>query len=172
MRTRAVVSRLFPAMLIALLALIATGCGTVRHNLVFQNNYAPQSGTRIEVGRVTNKAGKTFDIDIEEMLADALVEAFRTNRILWLGKGHKLVVTCDILKYEKGNAFKRWLSPGWGTTVLKIKGTLTENGQAVGAMEALRTVTFGGVFTIGAWKRVFTNVAKDIARDLRSKIPK
>lgn len=49
---------------------------------------------------------------------------------------------------------------------------LRQDGQVVGTVDAKRTVSIGGAYTIGAWKIVFDNLAGDVVEDLRSKIPK
>jgi hypothetical protein len=151
-----------------------TGCGTVQHNLNFQNNYAPPANTKIEVGSVTNQTGQTFnDVNVEQLLSDALAEALRKEDLLWAGGGsRKLVLTSKIAEYEPGNAFKRWLLPGWGSTVLTVQGDLKEGDRLVGSVEARRTVSIGGGYTIGAWRTIFASVANDMVSDLRSQIQK
>jgi hypothetical protein len=40
----------------------------------------------------------------------------------------------------------------------------------VGSVEARRTVSFGGAYTIGAWKTVFASVAKDVVKELQTQM--
>ena len=150
-----------------------TGCGTVQHRVTFQDNYLPQAQTKIEVGSVTNETGATFDINIEQMLTDALAEELRKEAMLWDGGNNpKLVLNSKIVEYVKGNAFKRWLLPGWGSTVLIIQCDLRDGNKVVGSVEAKRTISIGGAYTINAWKTIFSSVAKDVVKDLRSQISK
>jgi hypothetical protein len=167
------VRRSFTLLLIAVLVAIIPGCGSVNHKLSLLDTYAPEPSTKIEVGRVTNETGKTFDIATEQMLADAFAEVLRKEKLLWVGgEDHKLVLTTRIVEYEKGSAFQRWLLPGWGSTVVSIQGDLRHADQVVGSFQARRTVSIGGGYTIGAWRTIFASVAKDVVNDLRSKIPK
>ena len=54
---------------ISLSILLSVGCGTVRHSVDLQEDYAIKTDAKIEVGKVTNGTGLTFDIDIEKLLA-------------------------------------------------------------------------------------------------------
>lgn len=147
---------------------VAIGCGTVQHKVDFKNKYDPPAGTKIELGRVMNKTGEEFDIDIKKMLSDSLVKTLKERELLWTGSdSSKLLLESNIIEYKKGDAFKRWLLPGWGSTVLIVRCDLVgEDNTVVGSVEAKRTVSFGGAYTIGAWKTVFNNLANDVVEDL------
>jgi hypothetical protein len=151
----------------------ASGCGSVRHSLDFQNNYMPQADTKIEVGPVTNETGEKFDIDIEKMLAAALSDKLREKELMWEGNsGPKLTTKCKIVEYKKGDAFKRWLMPGWGATALAVNCDLADSNNVVGIISARRTVEAGGAYTVGAWEKVFGQLAMDIVEDVQSQINK
>jgi hypothetical protein len=157
-----------------LVGLCIVGCGSVRHTAKFETAFVPKPDTQIEVGAVTNETGKTFEIDIPKMLTDAFGEALANERLLWTGSttSEHLIITSKIVEYEEGDAFKRWLLPGWGTTVLSIHCELKESttGRMIGAVDARRTVSIGGAYSIGAWRTVFAGVAKDVVKELRAKI--
>lgn len=168
---KTLMQKFFPIFFGVLLMAVATGCGTVQHKVDFKNDYSPQTDTMIEVGSVTNETGETFDIDIKKMLSDAFAEALRDKELLWAGsESPKLILESKIIEYKKGDAFKRWLLPGWGSTVLIIQCELRDNNGIVGSVEAKRTVSIGGGYTIGAWKTVFASLAKDVVKDLRKHI--
>jgi hypothetical protein len=151
---------------------ILAACGSVHHEVRLHDNYAPQAGTSIEVGTVENETGQVFDIKIEEMFREALTERLTAERLLSGGaEGPRLVLATKIVEYEKGDAFKRWPLPGWGATVLAVQADIREGDRLVGAVEARRTVSAGGGYTVGAWKTIFNSVAEDIVADLRAKLP-
>ncbi|MBR5050115.1 MAG: DUF4410 domain-containing protein [Desulfovibrio sp.] len=82
--------------------------------------------------------------------------------------GTGYVLRTDIVRYEPGNAFKRWLMPGFGATRLNVVGKVfTREGALVATVPVERYIGFGGGFTIGAWKDVFQDVAKEIVRVLK-----
>jgi len=173
MPSRKQLLRHFPILLSIVTIMALTGCGSVQHKVSFQDNYAPQAQTKIEVGQVTNETEETFDVNIEQMLTDAFAEELRKEEMLWDGGSNtKLVLNSKIVEYAKGDAFKRWLLPGWGSTVLTIQCDLKDGDNVVGSVNARRTVSIGGGYTIGAWKTIFASLAKDVVQDLRSQIPK
>jgi len=149
------------------------GCGTVDHKVILKDNYTPQTGTSIEVGKVTNATGQTFEVNVEHLLTQALIQKLQKEGMFPTdGSANKIVITSDIVEYDEGNAFKRWLLPGWGATVLSVHCDLKEGSQLIGAVEARRTVSAGGGYTIGAWSKIFDSLAGDIVEDLPGKFPK
>ena len=161
-----------------LLGLVLAGCGAVSHDATLLANYVPDPGSRIEVGTVTNATGQVPKVDdevvnIEQLLSDALAEKLRGEGLLWAGDpSRKLVLVTQIVEYEPGDAFKRWLLPGWGSTVVSVEGELRDANQLVGTVRARRTVSFGGAYTIGAWRTIFASVADDVVSELQSKLRK
>lgn len=152
----------YAAIFIALLHV--AGCGTVEHKVAFDQQYSVQPGTKVVLGSVKNQTGQRFDLDVEKILADALTQALKERNLHWSeGSSPKLILAVDIVEYSEGDAFKRWLVPGWGSTVLVVRGVLYESdSRKVGSVDAKRTVEAGGGYTIGAWERVFRNIAIDI----------
>jgi Domain of unknown function (DUF4410) len=161
--------------LIAVVALAASGCGSVSNSAQFESGFTPKADTRIEVGPVTNDTSQTFDVNIQQMFTDALTERLQTDNLLWTAAPppDHLIIATKIVEYDPGNAFKRWLLPGYGSTVITLHCELKDStsGKLVGSVDAHRTVAFGGAYTIGAWKTIFASVAKDVVSDLRSQIP-
>jgi len=154
------------AILIALL--LVAGCGTVELKVVLDQQYSAQPGTKVVLGSVKNQTGQSFDIDVEKMLADALGQALKERNLQGTGgSAPKLMLAVDIVEYAKGDAFKRWLVPGWGSTVLVVRGALYESdSRKVGSVDAKRTVDAGGIYTRDAWETVFRKLADDIVSKL------
>jgi hypothetical protein len=161
--------------LVGSLALAAAGCGAVEHSAQFEPTFVPKADTKIEVGPVTNDTGKKFDIDLPKMFGDALSEELGNKNLLWTQgqKGDHLIIATKIVEYDEGDAFKRWLLPGWGSTVITLHCELKQSGSGtlVGSVDAHRTVSFGGAYTIGAWRTIFASVAEDVVKELRAQIP-
>jgi hypothetical protein len=77
----------------------------------------------------------------------------------------------NIIEYRKGDAFKRWLWPGYGSTVLVVEATLLDvEGNVDASAQANRSVDAGGGYTTGAWEKIFKNVAADLVSDLKVNI--
>jgi hypothetical protein len=153
--------------------LLLVGCGTAQHSVKVDDAFTPQAGTLVEVGPVTNQTGHTFEVNVDQLLTDALTQELRSQKLLWTGSdSRRLVLLSTIVEYEEGNAFKRWMLPGWGGTALTVRGDLKDGDRIVGSVDARRTVSAGGGYTIGAWKSIFGDLAKDIVADLRAKLAK
>lgn len=185
MRSTAKTGRIGAGILGCLVLLLLNACiGTVEHTVKLNDAFTPHANTLVAVGPVTNQSGHTFKVSAEQMygrivegspeqmLSDALTKTLRSQKLLWSeGQGPKLVLDSTIVEYEAGNAFQRWLLPGWGSTVLTVRGDLRDGEKIVGSVDARRTVSFGGLYSVGAWATVFGSIAEDIVGDLRTKIP-
>jgi len=154
---------------VAVVALLLTACGTAQHAVKLQDQQAFQDDTRVTVGSVSNDTGQQFDVDVEQMLRNAVTLELENAGLYSQETGRDvLVMNMSITDYQKGDAFKRWLMPGYGSTVLTIHCELVDAEGNVDAMaDARRTVDAGGAYTIGAWESIFNQVAKDLVEDLR-----
>lgn len=66
---------------------VVTACGAVHHKVDFRDKYIPPADTKIELGRVMNKTGEEFDIDIKKMLTDSLEKKLKEKGLLWSSTG-------------------------------------------------------------------------------------
>ena len=152
--------------------LLVAACGTAEHKVAFHADYSVRPGTKVILGPVKNQTGQSFDIDVEKMLADAFNASLKDKSLDWTGgEAPKLQLTADIVEYSKGDAFKRWLMPGYGSTVLVVRGELHDSdNRKVGSVDAKRTVDAGGLYTVGAWETIFRSVADDVIVKLREQV--
>lgn len=155
------------SILLSLGFLLFTGC-SAKHDVALNDKYSHKADSKIQIGYVANQTGKTFDVNIEEMLRNALNQKLNQEKLLWLNEGNpRLTLNVRILKYSKGNAFARWIMPGLGATELTIVADLMDGDVVVGTAKANRTVAAGGAFTIGAWQTVYNDIATDLVNDLK-----
>lgn len=167
------VRRIWVIFLACVLLSFLTACGSIQHKVDFKEGYSPKQGTKIEVGKVINSTGGQYPIDIVQMFRDSLTEQLKKDNLLCSGgETTKLILDTQIIEYAEGNAFKRWLLPGWGPTILSVQSDLKEGDAIIGSADARRVVSAGGAYTIGAWKTIFTNVSNDVVSDLSTRIPK
>jgi hypothetical protein len=106
------------------------------------------------------------------MLRDAMVNELAEDNLLGTQDSPDVVeMNLNIIEYRKGDAFKRWLWPGYGSTVLVIEATLLDrDGNVDATAQANRSVDAGGGFTTGAWEKIFKTVASDLVSDLKGSI--
>ena len=116
---------------------------------------------------------KEQEVDAKELLRSALEKALRDKDLLWgVSSGEKYyTISIRIIDYEMGNAFKRWLLPTYGSTILSVHTDINDpkKNEVVTYMEHKQTIAAGGLYSAGAWKYVFDNVANDIVIDLERK---
>lgn len=161
------------ASVVVLLSVLVSGCGGPGISMK-ESGILPRPGALVELGEAKNASGHTFDVEVETMLRGAMRTALKDEQLEWTpgSKSPRFSLDLNIVEYRPGNAFQRWLAPGYGSTVLGVEGTLreTDTGALAATFRHERSVHFGGAYTIGAWATIFDQVAEDIARDLKVRI--
>jgi uncharacterized lipoprotein YajG len=159
-----------------LVLLIAIGCATRQTPTRMEAARLPRPGAKVVLGSIRNVAGQTFEADVETLLKEAMAKELAHQAIAAGGSptASDFILNLEIAEYRPGNAFKRWLIPGYGATVLGVRGELLESGNTkrVASISHQRTVAVGGLYTVGAWEYVFEWLARDIAKDLKVRIEK
>lgn len=168
-----------PAILMALIgALLLSGCGTANHSAVYVPGYALSPEATVAVGAVSDAApvidrGEELkDFDVAAAMRKQLEAKLRESglHVASAGTEGSLVLSVKIVDYQPGDAFKRWLWPGYGSTILSVAGLLQDGDETVAVIKARRTVDAGGGYTIGAWEEIFGDVADDIVSDLKKNL--
>lgn len=155
-----------------LLAILGWGCAASHEIKTVSSGTPVPSDIKIKVTDVTNDTRELFDIDVIGLLWDSLNEALRKENVLWV-RGMETVplkLEAHVVRYQKGSAWKRWLLPGFGSTVLVVKCELKDGDRLVASVEAQDKVSTGEGLTIGAWKTIFVAVAEDVVREIHTKM--
>ena len=120
-----------------------------------------------EIGEIKDNSGFTASSeDINPALAMENALKAELAKAGLLGGEYKINVT--ITEYEPGNAFKRWILPGFGGTYLKTQNSIINpEGKVIASIPINRTVAAGGAFTIGAWQQCFQEVAEELIKVLK-----
>lgn len=156
-------------------ALIA-GCAKGKPMAWFDKESSWAGYGAIEVEPVVNETGKSYDFDVAGELTkairarlsdkgDAIAEyPFQEEGVL--------VLKSALTLFQPGNAFKRWLLRGYGTTACRVKSTLIDKatGKIVGEIVVEKSVSTGGWYTVGANTRVVGEIADDIVLKLHHAI--
>ena len=163
------VERFFRHLLLILVLMAVWSCGTAQKDLKATSGFVLTADTRIVVADVSNDTDQVFDVDVIGLFWDALSEALRKQNLLWTkgSAGTPLRLEAHISKYKKGNALERWLTPGFGKTLLAVRCDLKEGMQVLATVEAQQSIAFGDGPLMGAWKKVFANVAEETVAELR-----
>jgi uncharacterized lipoprotein YajG len=128
---------------------------------------------KYKIKQITDNSTEKHDIDAAQLLNEALENSLREQGLLLEGtsQNNYYAISAQILDYDMGNAFKRWLMPGYGSTVLGVHTDVidSETGEIITFMEHRQTIAAGGLYSVGAWENIFTTVANDITTDLERK---
>ena len=119
----------------------------------------------------SNNTGSDFDgTDVVALMEAAVKTEILKEGLLLVSPeraNHSLEV--NIIQYTKGNAVARWLMPGAGKTILSVEARLvSETGTTVAESQATESIGGGGLYTVGAWKKVFDKVATSLVKDIKS----
>ena len=163
----------YVSLLSVLVAMALAGCGTKSSYLPTPSTQAlnPSDGFRID--QVNDSSGYQFPggsqnaFDLKDAMSSAL-RAELTRQGLAADRG-LYAINVNILAYVPGNAFARYLLPGAGATKLYVEALILDrNYIEVARIPVYRHIGAGGVFTVGAHKYVFEDVAKEIASILKN----
>jgi hypothetical protein len=82
----------------------------------------------------------------------------------------RYILNCEVTSFLPGNAVKRWVLPGWGTTVGQVAAMMQDSktGEILIILEGNATVGSGGLYSIGAWSYIIPTAVKDIVSQLQS----
>lgn len=125
-----------------------------------------ESNKKIKIGDI-NLPSEDYKIDVKAIFRTELEDALSEKGLLCISKQKS---DCNILNikvnsYEMGSAFKRWLLPGYGATILDVECEINNSkGELIAIFEHNRSIGSGGVLTIGGSTTVIKKVSKDITK--------
>jgi hypothetical protein len=173
--TRSTVSVAVPVIAILLFTVLIGGCASPQAQRVVVPSAEITESKKFTVGEITSKAivAESEGVDVKEIMTQSLNNALEDAGSKWNGdpENDYAIINIEVVNYEPGNAFGRWLLPGAGATVLSVEGNLVESdgSKVLATIRDQRGVYAGGAYTIGAWKYIFDVVAQDIVRGLDRK---
>lgn len=154
-----------------LFATLSAGCSTksqlYRPDTVVQ---VPQS-SKFKVGVTVDSSGYTFvdkaeAFSLKDTMAGAVQAALAMDGLSSGTASYSVDTT--ITSYEPGNAFTRWVIPGAGATKLHTESVVRDaSGAEIARIPVERSIAMGGGYTINAWKYVFEDVARELARVIK-----
>jgi LEA14-like dessication related protein len=155
---------------ISLLVVLAGCASSSSINVVGDSLVA--SNLSIDSVTVTNSTGENFDgADVIALMRSATEDQVMKKNLKQPMSGTSYNLEIDIVQYSKGNAVARWMLPGAGKTILSVEARLKNDvGAIVAESQATESIGAGGLYTIGAWKRVFDKVANSLVTDIANLI--
>jgi hypothetical protein len=104
--------------------------------------------------------GKQATMAFEEHLGKAKEYKIHNNG--------KYVLSCEVTNYLPGNAAKRWVMPGWGTTVGKVTAMIqdAQTDNVLIIIEGNANIGVGGLYSVGAWQYIVPVAVQDVVNQL------
>jgi uncharacterized lipoprotein YajG len=159
--------------LVVFAILVLSGCAAKTSGTGPGKELTLDQSYKYKIEEIVISGEKQYEVDVKEILRSSLDKALADRDLLWDESLNKRYygISLRIVEYEMGNAFKRWLLPTYGSTVLSVHTDIvdSETGEIVTYMEHKQTIAAGGLYSVGAWKYIFGYVSKDIAVDLERK---
>ena len=156
---------------------LLAGCGTAVHTAKFEPGFVPSETLLVSIGEITNVSppypdDEKVELNPLEELRTQLQQKLQEKGMLASSgsAGTTYVLNPEIREYRPGSAFKRWLWPGYGSTILWVESVLREGDKKIGEISTRHTVDAGGAYTAGAYQSIFGAVAEDIVADLKKKL--
>jgi hypothetical protein len=148
--------RVRPKLVFLLGMMLLAGCTTKEAVYVQQ----PFEAKEYKTVRIENCIDRTGLKDTRDLAAEAtrsFTDKLRDAELFEISVDAQLVLTCDIERFVKGSAIKRWIQPGWGGTHARISVMVWEQpGDKMLAMFRNKaSVENGGLYTIGADQYIF-----------------
>jgi hypothetical protein len=159
--------------LVCLLIFTLHGCGATRTQTEDEMSTVVPKTVQVRVVDVSNDTKEIFDVDAIGMLWTALNESLKKQGMLWTGNTATpaLHLEAHITEYRKGNILLRYTLPMWGKTVLAAKCTIKEGSRIVATTETRKSISITNEgMTFSAYKKIFSQVADELIRDLARKI--
>ena len=162
--------------LLILLSVLIGGCATGTPVFWADKNASFSGYKALEVIPVVNETGKTFEFDVVSEITKQLKDNLIKEGYVITDDGQSgddiLVIRSSLIAYEPGNAFKRWVVPGAGKTHCTIKSVLVNKRTGKTQAEILvpKEIGTGGLYSIGADKRILGIVAEDMVNELNKKL--
>ncbi len=154
---------------LSIVMLLTAGCPAGKPVVWVEEGVSFSNYRAVEVRAVANETGHTFDFDVAGSLTDK-VRSKLAERGVRLAEGGRavdgtLVLRTSLTAYSPGNAAARWVLPGAGATECIVKGALLDGqtGAQLGVILSHRSVSSGGLASVGADRGILDVVATDIA---------
>ncbi|MGZ5055884.1 MAG: DUF4410 domain-containing protein [Methylobacter sp.] len=109
-------------------------------------------------------------LPVTEISTQSLHEKISESGLFEIRPDGELMLSCDIERFAKGSALKRWLWPGWGATKAKITVMVWEqsNQSVLAILSSVAAVESGGLYTLGADQYIIGVAMSDIVTQLRN----
>lgn len=125
---------------------------------------------QVEFHSVIDNTGKPYDIDVAAKATQALKKKLIEAGISIVGPGEptpqRIVIQTNLVFYQPGSVGARWVGFGGGAAVCILRTRLIDSNskRQLADLTGVYQVQAGGLFSVGADKRVPVAAAEHMAR--------
>lgn len=161
-------------LLVVFLAVLVSACATGKPTVWLEKGVSFTGYQTIELTPIQDETGgedatgEPFEFDVPGEITKHIKSGLESKGYMvredtQVSEG-ALVIQTHLLKYEPGSALGRWIAPGIGKTQCSIKSVLVDKktGQVLGEIVTAKEVSEGGLFSVGADRRILSAVAEDV----------
>jgi hypothetical protein len=154
----------------AMVFLSLTSCAT-RSAVQYPTPFDASKYKTIRIDKCIDRTGLAGTRDISTEATQSLHENISDLNLFEIRPDGELMLSCDIERFAKGSALKRWILPGWGATKAKITVMVWEQSsqKVLAILSSIASVESGGLYTIGADHYIIDVAIEDIVRQLSKK---
>jgi hypothetical protein len=149
--------------------LLAQGCASESQMQVLAP--APASATSLSM-RLEPCIDRTVtkERDLAAEATRLIAQGLRSTPEIALRDDAPWVLSCEVAQFIEGSAFKRWLMPGWGSTVGQVAIMISNaiDQSVVVIIRGNSTVSAGGLYTVGAEDYILKSAIDDAISRLRT----
>lgn len=149
--------------------LVLSGCAT-QSATVIQQPFEFDKPRTIYIMECVNRTDYKGSHDLATEATHALTDKVRDSGLFEIAPDSKLVLTCDIERFEEGSAVKRWFKDGWGATQAQVVVMVWQkpDDTVLATFRTEATVKSGGLYTVGADHYIFGAAFNDIIKQLKA----
>lgn len=141
------------------LASVITGCANTSSQIVSNPEHLTPPLT-FQLGQCKDHTGNS-QRDLGREATEALAGQLQKRPSMPVAPDGRYRIDCRVEAFQEGNAWKRWVMPGWGQTTARISVTLidSQSGSEVLTLEGDSAVVGGGLYSLGADRHILESAA-------------
>lgn len=152
-----------------ILILFLMGCATQSATMI-QQPFESDKYRIVQITPCVNRTDYKGTHDLPTEATRTFTDKVRESGLFEIAPDAKLVLTCDIERFEEGSAVKRWVMEGWGATQAQVVVMVWQkpDDKVLATFRTEAAVKSGGLYTIGADHYIFGAAFDDIVKQLKA----
>jgi hypothetical protein len=167
-RRTVVASHILSRIASAVLVMAAGGCAVTQSHVEVSQPPVAGKAVAFAVERCIDRTD-TKGRDLGAESTKAFEQKLREVGGFSMARDARYRLTCEVTAFAEGSAFKRWLMPGYGSTIGQVAAMVTdsETGATVLIVRGNATVASGGLYSAGADSYILPSAVEDVVAQLR-----